>query len=383
MNSMRNGSAGEELANPEIVSDACNVLTNRLLVYSDDADQYLDDRFELMVAGPGRASPRAAAVLADALGLPIEVIVDAIYRAPGRLLPGLTRSEADRLAVVLAPLGLDLAVVPVGAVPARAAVRDIAAELLDPDAADEVAIVLGRFLGLAPAAALDLLLTPPGIVLGNVTPPTAASLAALLPPGAVRLVEVEPDVARYALFAAGLTRLQTGALRRYLPPGAVLGDDGSALLLGLTRNEADALWRRLHAPDKVRLVPEQLLRFGILLQAATPCCASALERLAGVPATDLSELLAALPVLVETDLPLAGLELRLADYAEAGLTVTAELESFVPVVLEVLEASPDALAAAGLSGKAPLATPPMPRPRARLLRHRLEAAGAEVWEVAA
>ncbi|KPF75258.1 hypothetical protein IP88_07205 [alpha proteobacterium AAP81b] len=338
-----------------------------------------------MVAGPGRARPRVAAVLADALGLPIEAIVDAIYRAPGRLLPGLPRVEADRLAAMLAPLGLDLAVVPAGAVPARAAVRDVAAELLDPDAADAVAMALGQFLGLAPAAALDLLLTPPGIVLGNVTPPTVAALAALLPPGAVRLVEVEPDAARYALFAAGLTRLQAGALRGHLPPGAVLGDDGSALLLGLTRSEADALWRRLRAPDKVRLVPEQLLRFGILLHAAAPTAAAtaALERLAGVPAADLPDLLGALPVPVESDLPLAGLEARLADYADAGLTVTAELESFATVVLEVLAASEQALAAAGLSGSAPLATPPLPRPRARLLRHRLEAAGAEVWEAAA
>lgn len=341
------------------------------------------DRCDLLVMGPGRASPRAASVLADALGLPIEAIVDAIYRAPGRLLPGVPRREAERLVAMLAPLALDLAIVAAGSMPARCALRDVAAELCDLDAADDVAIVLGRFLGLDPAAALDLLLTPPGIVLGNVTAPTVAALAALLPPGAVRLVEVQPDAARYALFAAGLSRLQAGALRGHLPPGAVLGEDGSALLLGLTRSEADVLWRRLRAPEKVRLVPEQLLRFGIMLHAAPPAALIALETMVGVPAADIPELLAALPVLVETDLPLAGLEERLACYAEAGLTVTAELESFAPVVLEVLSASPDALAAVGLPGKAPLATPPMPRPRARLLRHRLEAAGAEVWEVAA
>jgi hypothetical protein len=350
---------------------------------SSSAEPASADRCDLLVIGPGRASPRAASVLADALGLPIEAIVDAIYRAPGRLLPGVPRREAERLVAMLAPLELDLAIVAAGSLPVRGALRDVAAELCDPDAADDVAIVLGRFLGLDPAAALDLLLNPPGIVLGNVTAPTVAALAALLPPGAVRLVEVEPDAARYALFAAGLTRLQAGALRGHLPPGAVMGDDGSALLLGLTRSEADALWRRLRAPEKVRLVPEQLLRFGIMLHAAPPAALVALETMVGVPAADIPELLAALPVLVETDLPLAGLEERLARYAEAGLTVTAELESFVPVVLEILNASPDALAAAGLSGKAPLATPPMPRPRARLLRHRLEAAGAEVWEVAA
>lgn len=380
MDGLCSGAADEAVTNPDTVDYCFKYVSDNA---QDEPVAACADRCDLLIMGPGRASPRVAGVLAEALGLPIEAIVDAMYRAPGRLLPGLPAMEAQRLADMLAPLGLDLAVVPAGPMPPRGTLRDVAAELLDPDAADAVAAVLGQFLGLSPAAALDLLLTPPGIVLGNVTAPTVAALAAALPAGAVQLVEIEPDAARYALFAAGLTRLQAGALRGHLPAGAVLGDDGSALLLGLSRSEADALWRRLRAPEKVRLVPEQLLRFGIMLHAAPPAALIALEAMVGVPAADIPELLAALPVLVEADLPLAGLEARLAAFAEAGLVVTAELESFAPVVLEVLSASPAALAAVGLSGPVPLATPPMPRPRARLLRHRLEAAGAEVWEAAA
>jgi len=338
---------------------------------------------DLVVMSAGRASPRAASVLVEALGLPIEVIVDAIYRAPGRLLPALAPAAADRLLAALAPLGLELALWPAGQLPARGVVRDVAAELMNPLAADAVAAALGHFLGLSPAAALDLMLTPPGIVLGNVTPPTVTALAAALPVGAVRLTEVEPDVARYALFAAGLTPLQTSTLRGHLPQGATLGIDGSALVLGLSRSMADALWRRLRAPDKVRLVPETLLRFGIMLHTAPVDAAAALETLVGVPAVDYPLLVAALPVLVESDLPLAGLDEKLAAYAHAGLEATAELESFSSVVLEVLSASPEALAAAGLAGRAPLVTQPMARPRARMVRHLLEAAGADVLEAAA
>lgn len=340
---------------------------------------------DIVVAGPGTASPRAATIIADALGLPIEAVVDAVYRAPGRLLAGIAEADACRLAEMLAPLGLNLAIVPAGAPPARGAVRDVAAELLDAEAADDVAATLGRFLGLAPAAALDLVLTPPGIVLGNVTAPTVAALAAALPEGAVRLIEVAPDSARYALFAAGLSPLQAAGLRSHLPAGARIGADGSALVMGLSRRDADALWRRLRAPEQVRIVPEVLLRFGIVLHAAPATAAAALAALAGVPADDFAALAGALPVLVETDLPLAGLDARLAAYADAGMAVTAELESFAPVVLDVLAASPAALAAAGLgaAGPPPFATAPMPRPRARLLRHRLEAAGADVLEAAA
>ena len=381
MDSLLTGGTAVVTANTDTVS--CNNPGNKHTPEASVPAALAAARCDLLVIGPGRATPRVAGVLAKALGLPIEAIVDAVYRAPGRLVPGLPAGEAARLVQMLAPLGLDLAVVPAGRAITRGPLRDVAAELIDPDAADAAAAALGGFLGLAPVAALDLLLTPPGIVLGNVTPPTVAALAAALPAGCVRLVEVEPDTARYALFAAGLTVQQAGALRGRLPTGAALGADGSALLLGLSRSEADALWRRLRAPEKVRIVPEVLLRFGIMLHAAPETAGAALDRLAGVPEAEFAPVLQALPLVVESDLPLAGLEARLADYAQAGMTATAELESFAPVVLEVLSASPEALAAAGLTGRVPFATVPMPRPRARLLRHRLEAAGAEVWEAVA
>jgi hypothetical protein len=344
---------------------------------------FLDDNnLDLFVVSPGRATPRVSGILAQALGLPIEVVVDAIYRAPGRLVPSLPIQEARRLLAMLEPLDLDLALFPVGEPPPRGPVRDVAAELLDMDAADAVAEALGRFLGIAAPAAMDLLLTPPGIVLGNVTSPAVAALAACLPSGAVRLQEIEPEAARYALFAASLTAQQAGVLRRHSHAGAMFSADGGALLLGLSRGEADALWRRLHAPGKIKLVPEALLRFGIILQEAPPNAAPALQSLAGVPLDDYPILAEALPVQIESNLPLAYVEARLASYAKEGLVATAELESFSLVRLEILSASTAALAAVGLSGRLPLMTSPLPRPRAKLMRHRLEIAGAEVLEAA-
>jgi hypothetical protein len=341
-----------------------------------------DNNFDLFVVSPGQATPRASGILAQALGLPIEVVVDAIYRAPGRLVPSLPIQEARRLLAILEPLELDLALFPVGDPPPRGPIRDVAAELLDMDAADAVAEALGRFLGVAAAAAMDLLLTPPGIILGNVTPPAVAALAASLPSGAVRLQEIEPEGARYALFAASLTAQQAGVLQRHAHSGAMFSADGGALLLGLSRSAADALWRRLHAPGKIKLVPEALLRFGIILQEAPPNAAPALQSLAGVPIEDFPILARALPVQIESDLPLACVEARLASYAKEGLVATAELESFSLIRLEILSASATALAAVGLSGRLPLMTSPLPRPRARLMRHRLEIAGAEVLEAA-
>lgn len=333
---------------------------------------------DLLITSIGNASPRAASVLSQALELPVETVVDALYRAPARLLAGLPRQDATRLAELIGTLGVEAAVAPAGPAPARAPSMDLAGELLDLDAADAVGVVLGRFLGMEAAAALDLLLTPPGVILGAVTEATVRALEAALPAGAVRLTASRPDEARFALFASDLSHLQIGILRQRLPNGADLTPGGSATVFDLGRSEADSLWRRLKAPEQVRIVDQAFLRFTVELVAAPVEGAAALEALAGVPAEDFELLRQALPVPVEAGVAFADLEGRMAAYAEAGLTVRAELETFSYQALDIISAPARVLAEIGLPDAAPVSTALMARPRARLMRHRLEAAGAEV-----
>ncbi|KSB89710.1 hypothetical protein AS593_01400 [Caulobacter vibrioides] len=333
---------------------------------------------DLLITSIGNASPRAASVLSQALELPVETVVDALYRAPARLLANLPATDAARLAALIGTLGVEAEVAPAGAALVRAPPMDLAGELLDLDAADAVSTVLGRFLGMEPAAALNLLLTPPGVILGAVTEATVRALEAALPPGAVRLTASRPDQARFALFASNLSHLQVGVLRQRLPAGTDISTGGSATVFDLPRGEADALWRRLKAPEQVRIVDQAFLRFTLELVAAPAEAAAALETLAGVPVEDFDLLRQALPVPIEAGVAFADLEDRMAAYAEAGLTVRAELETFSYQALDVLSAPAGLLAQLGLSGVAPVSTELMPRPRALLLRHRLEAAGAEV-----
>jgi hypothetical protein len=333
---------------------------------------------DLLITSIGAASPQAASVLSQALELPVETVVDALYRAPARLLSGLSGADAARLAEMITILGVEVAVIPAGETPPRRPTLDLAGELLDPARADEVGRVLGRFLGMDPLAALDLLLTPPGVILGSVTEATVSALEAALPAGATRLTASRPDQARFALFASDLSPLQIGILRPHLPVGALLAPGGAATVFDLERGEADALWRRLKAPERVRVVNQAFLRFSLDLVAAPEDAAVALEALAGVPPEDYALLRSALPVTVEAAIPFDDLSARMAAYAAAGFTVRAEMETFSHVSLDILSARPETLAAAGLPAPAPLSTAPMPRPRASLLRHRLEAAGAEV-----
>ena len=336
--------------------------------------------------GVGSASPGAAAALARALNLPIETVVDAVYRAPARLLGGVPAEDAERLVEIIKSLGLEAAVKPAGHAAPRVPLLDIAGELIDPSRADDVAAVLGGFLGTTPALALDALLTPPGILLGNVSAATYAALKRALPGDAVILTAADPALSRYALFASRLTPLQAGVLRPYLPAGSALGTDDSATVFDLSRETADAVWRRMKAPEAVRIFNQAFLRFTISLNAMPDDAvggAAALKALAGVPTQDYPRLAAVLPVPVEANVRFDEAPGRLAAYVEAGFGATAELSTFTGVALDVIAAPSAALTAAGFGARPPFRTAIMSRPRACLMRARLEAAGAEVLEAVA
>ena len=337
------------------------------------------DLRDVAILSVGKAGPQAAARLAEAIAVPIEAIVEALYRAPTRIAAGPSPGAAQHLARSLSELGLEIAVLPGGAPLSRPPLIDIAAEIVDPARADAAAAALGAFLGVAPPAALELMLTPPGLILGGVTPATLGALSASLPEGAVRLTSAQPDASRFALFAGPLVPAQRAAIAAALPAEAGFAPDGAVTAFGLGRAAAEVIWRRLGAVQDIRLVNEAFLRCDIVLDAAPPDAAAALESLAGVPGDVFDELRAALPLTVEEGIALAEAPARLAAYAQAGLTARAELATFAMEALDILAAPEGALARAGLpDARAPLRTAPMPRPRARLLRARLEAAGAEV-----
>ena len=337
---------------------------------------------DFLMLGVGSASPRVVAVLAQAIGLPIETVVDAVYRAPVRLLANVASSDAERLVKIVQELGLQATSVPTGTAPARAPTLDVAGELTDLGQADAVAEALATFLGTTPASALDALLTPPGILLGNITASTVDALVRALPAGAVGLTSAEQLSSRYALFAASLTPRQQSLLRPQLPDGVTFGADGSITLFDLSRESADAIWRRLKATEGICIVNQAFLRFTLFLTAMPADAAASLEVLAGVPAVDYPSLANILPVPVERHVAYADIPARLATYAAAGFGASAELSTFVLVQLDVLSAPASALELHGLQARPPFRTAPMPEPRARLLRARLEAAGADVMEAA-
>lgn len=338
---------------------------------------------DVVVLGVGRAVPAIASQIAAGLGLRLEAVLDAIYRAPARLVAGIDAQKAVSLGNYLEELGLNVAVVASGDAPPRPEFFDVAVMLFQPSMAGTVSAAVAEFIGVGEAEARNLLLTPPGVVIGQVSAATVDALTARLPAGSARVVAAAHENARFALFAPSPDPAQRRALAGRLRPDEQISGDGLAVF-GLDRARADELWRALRAPDRVRVVNEAFLTADIVLEAGPSNGAAALERLAAVPVDHYADLLALAPVPLEENVPYPAVEARLSDYAAAGFQVRAELASFAREMVEVVSAPAEALTAAGLGAqRAPCLSPPLQRLAARVLRAELEAAGAEVWSVPA
>ncbi len=108
-------------------------------------------RRDVHVISVDRVSPRIASVFAEGLGLPIEAVADAFYRAPARLVSNLDAGAALSLCELLGELGINATDVPRGPPPPRPALLDIASDVMDAARVDEISAVLGAFTGMIAA----------------------------------------------------------------------------------------------------------------------------------------------------------------------------------------------------------------------------------------
>ena len=343
------------------------------------------------VVSIGKARPRTAVAVAHGLGLPIEKTLTAIYRAPSLLVSDVDAHLADKLTSLLEQVGLETEVSDKPPVFEEKPLFDIALRLTNPASAHDVADALASFCACDTERALNMMITPPGVVLGRVSKPTADALQAALPDDAAELIASDIKEARYVLIHNGESRTVLGRLERavaelgYQPLGAgvLMADD-----LGFA--DAEALWGTFGRTGSIRIVNRDFLHFEIWLEGRRagpedPERVAAMHTLAGIPENTAERLLDHSPFVLESDVRHHGLEDRMSAYTAAGLQVRAELTTFQAVSLDIVGASePERLDAAlrALSlpvGTLPVRTPAMMETQARITRATLEAVGAEVY----
>ncbi|WP_172332163.1 hypothetical protein [Mangrovicoccus sp. HB161399] len=338
----------------------------------------------------GTATPSRAASIALGLGVPVQAVMETLYRAPRILVDGLAPETADRMAELLGDLGCEVAVEPEDmAPPGEEPLYDVALHINDTARYGAVTEALAEFLGCDAAQAARAILQPPGVVLGQVSAATVEALCRRLGEGAELSVS-DPQAARYDLFLGACdptvrARVLGELRRRGREPLAGAG----CLLSGLSRSEADAIWAALGRIGALRIVNSDFLRYDIVLTGGTdtPAAREVLEAYARIPGHIVPELFGALPIAAMEAVPQADMPAALERLAAAGLSVRADLVTFLHLGVELVSARRGVdpgrvLQRLGIETGGRVAVPgrlpfAMPELQARLVRDALAGAGIE------
>ncbi|MFN3580091.1 MAG: hypothetical protein ACK4VV_06425 [Pseudomonas sp.] len=284
----------------------------------------------LVVESIGSASPGLAGVLASQLGMPPSQVANALYKAPAVLLDKLPMPHAQGLAEILSQAGLDIRIEPShGPAPKAADSLDIALYLHDPACLATCCERLSRFLGCAPAAVQNMLLAPPGVILGDVSQATADALQHLLDDLPVELTCSARQQARYALF---IDRQRGTALSSLLGDLQRMGidADSAGTLDGaeLDHQQGQYLWRRHQSAGGLRLLDKAFMRYDLSLEQVGPdSCLEQLPDLAGLPADLVPCVIENLPIVVEEGVCAEQLAARTEAWAAARMPVRPQLVS--------------------------------------------------------
>lgn len=340
-----------------------------------DPDQS-SDTVQLIVTSPGRVDMHGIIGLAKAMKIPVSVLSRKIYQAPTVLIPGVLACAAPGLVESCQELGLEISTQSTDRPLEQDTARfDLAVHITDAALIPATVEAVARMVGVAPEQAYQMLATPPGLVLGDVSTAAAQAVRARLPEG-VRLSVAPSGLGPFDLFVpADAPQIASIA--------ALCGTQRGLLQLGLAKADADAAFARL-PKGTARLVARDLIPCDLVLESASDLGDSALNWLAGQYGVD-DDIRAYAPVALEEGLPRGEALQKVATAARHGVTLLAEPAGFDRCAIQVTKA-PDMAGLSQMLKAAGLDTPnslpaivaqDLPDLDARWLAWRLERLGAQ------
>jgi hypothetical protein len=351
----------------------------------------------LVVTSIGRATPSLHQALAKVLPLSSQALLARLYQAPSILIDGISPELGHHLARLLGDAGLEV-VVEHGDAPFEPGVGDceIALHVTDPARFRAVVVEVAAFLGCPPARAAQTLWQSPAVLVGRVSQATVEALRQRLEPLGVELDVSTPPAARYdVLLADDVPGVRARVLAALHAELLEVRTTGPLVALGITRAQADAVWRRLDRGVPVRLLDHAFQRFDVRLDRApdSEAVRARLVDATGMPPRVAARVLQRLPVVLHQGVRHAEVAARLHTLAEVGAQASAHLitfQTFDVIVEHTTDLTATAAAIAELTEqpteplgaalrRLPLHLPgPFSPLRARCLRHELQATGARV-----
>lgn len=283
--------------------------------------------YTVIVESIGAASPVVSKVLAEPLGLPVEVVLKALYSTPSVMFSNVDKETADTAEELLMRLGLETRVQsstdPIPDTPNKV---DVGVYLHDAGMLPTVCDELSEFIGCKPSEALGMLAAEPGVVLGGVSIATAEALSKRI---SAEVVISDPTKEHYTIEVQDKDEMLRHQLQAYfthhkLPYNLRTSD----YIEDLDYETTMAIWRKFQSTGLVRVINQSFQRYELILQSAdtsNPKHKEVLINEVGMPEDIIDEVLLSLPIELETGLNRADLTAKYNTYQAAGLNCKARV----------------------------------------------------------
>ena len=139
-----------------------------------------EELYKVIIRSLGTTTPASAAAIAKGLNVSVQQITSIIYRAPSVLIDQVSFKLAEQMHTLLETLGYEAEVVSQDVTLNRSNEHlDISVYVRNVDRFNEIVDIISSFIGAPTKKISEVLMTPPGVVMGGVTQATANALQEL------------------------------------------------------------------------------------------------------------------------------------------------------------------------------------------------------------
>lgn len=283
--------------------------------------------YTVIVESIGTATPVVSNVLSEGLGIPKEIVLKALYNTPSVMFSKVDKETADAAVELLHRLGLETKLQSADE-PVRdpAQTYDVGIYIHDASQLPLVCRQLGAFVGCTEPEALNLLIAEPCVVLGGVSKSTAEALAKRI---SAEVILSNPKEEYYTLHIDTGDEMARHQLQAYFRHHNMEVDlKTTNRVENLDYETTHNIWRKFQSTGMVGVVNQSFQRFEIILTGANtsnPAYRTALTENIGMPDDIVEDVLANLPVQLETGLNRADIAERVPNLRAAGLECKAVL----------------------------------------------------------
>jgi hypothetical protein len=298
--------------------------------------------YHVVIDSIGSASPAAAKIISDSIGIPMEAMCKLFYNTPAVMFTDIEEQFATETVKLLKQLGLQASLLDgEEPLPPTPQMVDIGIYIHEASLLPLVCEQVAAFVGCNKKEALHLLVQEPCVILGNVSETTAEAFQERV---AAEVFTSIPMEDKYTIIIDTEDALMLSQLQAAFKYAKIDVDVKTTKhITGLDYKTSHDLWRKYQGAKIIKMRNEGFERSEIIMETVdvgNDKYRNALTEMVGIPDEVIDQVLENLPVQLDASVHPQHLENLLARYTEAGLTCTTtknEVSQFNLKITEVTD----------------------------------------------